>query len=710
MSLVPILLISVLLQFAAAIVSLTLIRVTGWNRAWVLISLANLLMAFRRFIALLNEMENPVATTGEFIMETIGLAITIIMLLGLSYVVPLFRKIRSDQAELGQTKAHYQALVDQATDGIVVTDAEGQLITVNPEACKMLGYSREEMLHLNLNAIFDIYRSVKGLPWQDLKTGSPILTERDLLHRDGHTVPVEISAKRLENGNIQAFIRDISQRRQAEESLRESEIKHRQLMNSIRTPIISVKSDDTIYYCNHAFASFFQKKISDLEGRPLTDVIPEIDDTFSYKSRQDVIENAKPKSFETWYGKRHYRVNLFPAQWGLLAIIEDTTESKQMQEELAEIHRMESVGRLAGGIAHDINNLLTPIMGYSELLKRTEGVPRNAFRHLDTIYQAGNRAQQLINQLLAYGRKQILRPQNVDLNKQVREMEPAIRQVLREDIALKFKPGSVPGAVHFDPVSLRQIVLNLASNARDAMPRGGTLTLETGVMNRPEHAGNHNHLASGRYATLSITDTGVGMDAAALKHLFEPFYSTKSRSPSQGMGLSSAHGLMRQQNGDIICSSTPNVGTTFTLYLPLAEVSPEPAEKPEPAPTKQTERLNVLIAEDDALTRNLVRDILAGRDYNVLLAVDAEEALEIVNKTDQQLDLLITDVVMPQMNGRQLWDKLAKKHTGLRVVFISGYASQVVAEYKIPQDAIILAKPFSIHDFLAAVDRALVNR
>ncbi|MCF7801402.1 MAG: PAS domain S-box protein [Candidatus Marinimicrobia bacterium] len=705
MSLVPILIISVLLQFIAGIVSLTLIRVTGWNRAWVLISLANLLMAFRRFMALLNALENPGAVAGEFITESIGLVITLIMLLGISYIAPVIRKIRSGQLELSQTKAHYQALVDQATDGIVVADPEGWLVTVNPEACNMLGYSREEMLHLNLNAIFDTYRSAKGLPWRDLQIGSSILTERDLLHRDGHTVPVEISAKRLENGIIQAFMRDISQRRSAEESLRQSEVKHRQLMNSIRTPIISVKSDDTIYYCNHALASLFQKKISDLEGQPLTEVIPEINDSFSYEARRDVIERAKPKSFETWFGKRFYRANLFPAQWGLLAIVEDMTESKQMQEELAEVHRMESVGRLAGGIAHDINNLLTPIMGYSELLKRSEGLPRNARAHLDTIYQAGNRAQQLINQLLAYGRKQILRRRDVDLNEQVREMEPAIRQVLREDIVFNIKPGSIPSVVHIDPVSLRQIVLNLVSNARDAMPQSGTLTLETGVADRPMNSGNRNHLAANRYATLSITDTGVGMDEEALKHLFEPFYTTKSRSPSQGMGLSSAHGLMRQQDGDIVCTSTPNEGTTFALYLPLSATT-QP-DKPAPTPVKKPIRLNVLVAEDDALTRNLVRDILASRDYKIFLAVDAEEALEIVNKTNQKLDLLVTNVVMPQMNGRQLWEKLAKKHAGLRVVYISGYASQVIAQYKIPEEAIIVGKPFSIHDFLAAVDRSL---
>lgn len=705
MSLVPILLISVLLQFAAAIVSLTLIRVTGWNRAWVLISLANLLMAFRRFMALMNALDTPAGTTGEFIMEAIGLTITIFMLLGISYIAPVIRQIRTGQLELSQTKAHYQALVDQATDGIVVADPEGQLVTVNPEACNMLGYSEDEMLHLNLNAIFDTYRSAKGLPWRDLEMGSSILTERDLLHRDGHTVAVEISAKRLENGNIQAFMRDISQRRNAEESLRQSEIKHRQLMNSIRTPIISIHRDDTIYYCNHAFATFVQKKISDLEGKPLTEVIPEINEKFSYEARREVIEHAKPKTFETWYGKRYFRANLFPAQWGLLAIIEDITESKQMQEELAEAHRMESVGRLAGGVAHDINNLLTPIMGYSELLKRSKGLPSSAYSHLDTIYQAGNRAQQMINQLLAFGRKQILRPRDVDLNEQIKEMEAAIRQVLREDIVLTIKSGTLPKMVHIDPVSLRQIILNLVGNARDAMPTGGSLTLETGVADRPENTGHHNHLAPGNYATLRITDTGMGMDEEALKYLFEPFYSTKSRSPSQGMGLSSAHGLMRQQNGEIVCTSTPNVGTTFTLYLPLSTATP--TDKIKPSPAKKPNRLNVLVAEDDALTRNLVRDILASRDYNILLAVDAEEALEIVNKTNQELDLLITDVVMPQMNGRQLWEKLVEKHAGLRVVYISGYAHQVIAQYKIPEDAIIVGKPFSIHDFLAAVDRSL---
>lgn len=707
MSLVPILLISVLLQFAVGIVSLTLIRVTGWNRAWVLISLANLLMAFRRFLALLNALESPNALPGEFIIEIIGLAITIMMLLGISYIAPVIHQIRSGQKELSQTKAHYQALVEQATDGILVADPEGNLVTVNPEACKMLGYSRDEMLHLNINAIFDTYRSTKSLPWRDLQAGAAILTERDLLHREGHSVPVEISAKRLENGNIQAFMRDISQRRQAEESLLQSEIKHRQLMNSIRTPIISIRNDDTIYYCNHAFASFFQKKISDLEGQPLTKVLPEVNDTLSFEARQEVIERAKAKIFETWYHERYYRISLFPAQWGLLAIVEDMTESKRMQEELAEAHRMESVGRLAGGVAHDINNLLTPIMGYSELLKRSEGLPPTAYAHLNTIFQAGNRAQQLINQLLAFGRKQILRPRDVDLNLQVEEMEPAIQQVLREDIELTIKPGSIPGMVHIDPVSLRQIVLNLVSNARDAMPTGGSLTLETGTANRPVNAGHRNHLAANHYATLSISDTGMGMDEEALKHLFEPFYSTKSRSPSQGMGLSSAHGLMRQQNGDIVCTSALGAGTTFTLYLPLSTSAP--ADSPESQPVQKTTRLTVLVAEDDALARNLVRDILASRNYEVLVAADAEDALEIMEKNKPQLDLLITDVVMPQMNGRQLFEKLQDKNAGLRVVYISGYANQVIAKYKIPEDAIIVGKPFSIHDFLAAVDRALTR-
>ena len=381
-----------------------------------------------------------------------------------------------------------------------------------------------------------------------------------------------------------------------------------------------------------------------------------------------------------------------PAVTRALADASVRRERVQLQRDLAQAQKLEAIGRLAGGVAHDFNNVLTAILGSSELLLLD--TPRDATNReeIEIIRDAATRAQDLIRQLLAFSARQVLQPAVIDLNALVKNLGRMLRRLIGEDLALATELAPDLGSVRVDPGQVEQVLVNLAVNARDAMPDGGRLTIRTANVDVAESG----ELATGRYVLVEVSDTGIGMDAPTLARAFEPFFTTKERGKGTGLGLASAYGIVRQSGGQITVSSTPGAGTTFRIHLPRvdAPVDTARATSPVTAPAAGTE--TVLVAEDEQIVRVLIRKVLEQAGYTVLLAGGGAEALQVAERHAGPIHLLVTDVVMPGMSGRELARRVVERWPATKVLYMSGYADDAVERHGVldPGTA-FMQKPFT---------------
>jgi PAS domain S-box-containing protein len=377
-----------------------------------------------------------------------------------------------------------------------------------------------------------------------------------------------------------------------------------------------------------------------------------------------------------------------------IGILRDVSERRLLEEQLYHAQKLEAVGRLAGGVAHDFNNLLTAISGFSELL--LEELPPGTGPHgeVQQIKSAAERATALTRQLLAFSRKQIMRPVHVDVNALIIDMERLIRRVIGAQVSIRTIFEEPLPAVHTDPTQLEQVLLNLVVNASDAMPDGGTLTIETGTVTLGEaYAARHHGVVPGPYVCLIVSDTGTGMDRETRDRIFEPFFTTKAG--GTGLGLSTVYGIVRQSGGHIWVYSEGGIGTTFKVYLPVSGHAPTPHSAPEVVQTfGGTE--TILVVEDEDAVREVARAMLQRRGYSVLVARDGDQAMRVAKAHLGPIDLLLTDVVLPRANGRRVAERLRSERPGTRVLFMSGYTEEaVVHQGVLDAGARLLEKPFS---------------
>ncbi|MGH7718131.1 MAG: ATP-binding protein [Gemmatimonadaceae bacterium] len=411
--------------------------------------------------------------------------------------------------------------------------------------------------------------------------------------------------------------------------------------------------------------------------------------------------------------RRYWRASYYPIRGaggsvtGVGAMVAEITERRRLEEELAQAQKMETVGRLAGGIAHDFNNLLTVIKAYSDLLlaDMAEGDERRD--EVREIQLAANRAAMLTRQLLAFSRKQVLRPRPIDLNVVLRGLEPMLRKLMIEDIELDLRLSPDLGLARADPGQMEQVLMNLVINAADAMPSGGRLTIRTQALtvggSSPRTDGA---VAPGRYAVIEVADTGSGMDPLTLSRIFEPFFTTKGPGKGTGLGLSTAYGIVKQTGGDITVESEAGRGTTFRVYL-AATAEPGTAESRAAVGGAMTGRETILLVDDEEALRGPMARALRAHGYEVLEAESAGDALEIAVRHEGEIHLILSDLIMPDLGGRELASRIRASRPEASAMFMSGFKEEVVRRGMLAADQPLIEKPFAVHDLLLKVREVL---
>jgi len=507
-------------------------------------------------------------------------------------------------------------------------------------------------------------------------------------------------------GSVGGQIALAIERKRSEERVRESEARLRVLVEQL--PAVLWTVDRNLRFTSALGAGFTRLKIKPdaLLGTSLLDYFETSDQTFLPIAAHRRAVAGEPMTFHVEWKSGSYACHVEPLRdsdgqvSGAICMSLDITDRKQLEEQLRQAQKMEAVGRLAGGIAHDFNNLLMVIQGYSDLLVERLPGADPLRRNAEQIQMASQRASSLTRQLLAFSRKQMLAPKILNVQGVVAEMEKILRRLIGEDIQLETSSAPDLGLVRADRSQIEQVILNLAVNARDAMPHGGRLTIETANV---ELDSSYSHppavLSPGRYVMLAVTDNGCGMDAETQAHVFEPFFTTKEKGKGTGLGLATVYGVVKQSGGYVWVYSEPGRGTSFKIYLPRIEETAVPAGRDGKSETQIPQRGSetILLVEDEKGVRELAREYLASSGYRVIEAEDGHTALELATMHVGQIHLLLTDVVMPGISGRELAERVSQIRPGIKIIYMSGYTDQAVVHHGILQnDAVLLQKPFTL--------------
>jgi len=560
--------------------------------------------------------------------------------------------------------------------------------------------------------------------------------ELTMLRSDGSPFPVEISSVvfRDKKGNPRSsmIIRDVTERKQAEAALADSERRFRGAIEGSPNVVVAIDPSGVIVDANPRVESTFGYTRETVLGQPIEFLLPERLHGLQIGRRDGSVAGAagRPTGRAIDLAARRQDGTEFPVEISLssvdtgagvlaFATIVDITARKAAESELLQAQKLESIGRLAGGIAHDFNNMLFAISGYAELLSEDlqsqdpDGVdPAVMLKSVSQIQSAAQRAATLTAQLLAFSRRQVVSPRVLSLNATIAEVEPMIRRLIGENIKLVLKPDPAAGRVRTDPGQLDQTLVNLAVNARDAMPDGGMITIETrDVRFDAADAVDHPDVAPGWYVMLAVTDTGCGMDQATREHIFEPFFTTKAPGKGTGLGLATIYGIVRQAGGHVWLYSEPGLGSSFKLYFPRID-SPLSTELPVPEHGSSGSATGtVLVVEDEPAVRDMTRKHLERAGYQVIAVADGLEALAIVGEGTGRIDVLVTDVIMPNLSGIALADQLMDRFPSMGAVLLSGFTAETHDLDRVTaRGATFLAKPVTSRALVAAVRAAGARR
>jgi two-component system cell cycle sensor histidine kinase/response regulator CckA len=620
---------------------------------------------------------------------------------------------------------NYRILIDNIPSVLWKTNREGSTDFISPNVEAVYGFTPREIYQsgsdLFLGRIHpdDIERVEKA--WEKLfREQAPFDLEYRIQHKDGRWIWLHDRAVKIANDNNEPFIvglfTDNTEKHRMQDKLRKSEEKYRRLTENARDMIYRMSLPDGKYeYVSSAAKEVFGYSPEEFYQTPalIQKIIhPDWQDYFREEWGK-LIRGEMPPEYEyqivhrsgeiRWLNQRNVLItdnNGNPK--AIEGIVTDITlhkraeeEKAKLEEQLLQAHKMEAIGRLAGGVAHDFNNILTGIIGYAEMIQARLETSDPTYTEVEEILQAGNRAAFLTSQLLAFSRKQVISPELISPNRVLENSQKMLHRIIGEDIDLTFKPSNQSGLIRMDPNQLDQVLVNLAVNARDAMPEGGKLFIETHNVDLDEdYTATHPDAQPGGYVMLAVTDNGHGMDPDTIQHIFEPFFSSRKGTRGTGLGLATVYGIVRQNNGIIHVYSEKKLGTSFKIYFPRTEGT-QPVSQPQSTelPTGQE---TILLVEDDNMVRQLARRILEKQGYMILDARNSSDAFLLSSKHEGNIQMLLTDVIMPDMNGRDLHKKLLKIRPNLKVLFMSGYSENVIAHHGILEEGTeFLQKPFS---------------
>ncbi|HET7840721.1 MAG TPA: PAS domain S-box protein, partial [Terriglobia bacterium] len=627
------------------------------------------------------------------------------------------------QEQILAGKREWELTFDSVTSPVMLLGLKGEILRANQAVTQVTGKKFSEFIGRPCREVFPCE---DGNPLNcphrvTLETGG-FSRREELVKVNGLLLECTASPLRDPSGNLSGTVivlHDLTERRRGEIALRESEERFRTAFRASPQPMsISRLADGRYVDVNEAFLRFigFDRETVightarelniwvDLEGR--NTILLELQERRPVRDAQ--------YDFRTLSGEiRTALLSAEPVEMSgemcALVISVDVTERRRLEQQFLQAQKMEAVGRLAGGVAHDFNNLLTIINGYTELMLQG-GAPGSRERsHLEEIRRAGERASALTRQLLAFSRKQVVVPLVLDLNSVAEGIRKMLRRLIREDIEFQTNLASGLGQIKADAGQVEQVIMNLAVNSRDAMPKGGKVILETAnVELDSEYCRSHPYVTPGRYVMLALSDTGCGMDSETQAHIFEPFFTTKDSGKGSGLGLSTVYGIVKQSGGHIHVYSEVGRGTTIRVYFPRIDEAGEGASAPGALQVPEGGHETILLVEDEPGVRGLTESALRSNGYTVWAACDSAEALSLWEKRKDAIGLHLTDVVLPGMSGKELADRLKAHRPDTKVLFISGYTADAIARHGILEEGVaFLAKPSTPRELLAKLRQTL---
>lgn len=642
--------------------------------------------------------------------------------------------LESAEDQLLWNEQNYRTPEDQAVNyAIFMLDSLGRTLTWNPGVKRLLGYDKEEFIGLPVGQFYAPADRADGMPERDLaqtRAHGQFSTEQWVVRKDGTRFPASVSTGSVLNrrGEVAGYarrLRDLSEIRRVEEELRRSE-EALELANEaagLGTWDHDLVSGE-LHWDARAKALFGLPPNAPVTYQDWTDAIHPEDRVVAHEVLDRSVRDRQP--FSTQYrviwpdGSIHWLAVIGRGSYGggrdrplrMRGILLDITERKQTEERLQEFLRLEAIGRLAGGIAHDLNNMLVAILGFSDLLAQSMGANDPRLSDVRQINEAARRSADLTRQLLAFARRELIQPRRLDLNSIIRYAGGMLRPVVGENINLVLQLSSTVGLIHADPARVEQILMNLVLNSRDAMPQGGRVTIETaGVTVEPSFAAGQPESEvppPGRYAMLAVSDTGHGMDRDTLQRIWEPFFTTKPAGKGTGLGLSVVYGSVKQSGGFVWVDSEPGRGTVVRVYWPEILQDVEPSAEPTVTTPLERGQETVLVVEDEPMVRALMVRSLTALGYRCREAGEAGEALRVLQQEEGHLDLVITDVVMPGISGGDLGSRLTERYPTVPVLFTSGFADDdIIRRGLLVANRPFLQKPFTPADLAHKVREVL---